>query len=118
MNLLSYLLYFLAPGQKIPPGATQYTIGYEGLSWGWAFFAFVALVALVIWSYFRYGSNLGHFSRLVLIILRSLLFALLLILLVRPFLLVTLEEKIRRPLLVLLDTTQSMGIKDHRVTED
>jgi len=53
-----------------------------------------------------------------LIILRSILLGLLLLLLVRPVLLITLEETIRRPLLVLLDTTQSMGLADRRSNPD
>jgi len=116
--MLRFLLYFLAPGEKLPPGATQFSLGYEGLSWGWAFFAFVVLVALVAWSYHKFAPALSRFSRLGLIILRSILLGLLLLLLVRPILLITLEETIRRPLLVLLDTTQSMGLVDHRTAPD
>ena len=46
------------------------------------------------------------------------LFALLLFLLVRPVLLITVEEGVRRPLLVLLDNTQSIGLVDHRGQPD
>jgi uncharacterized membrane protein len=116
--MLRVLLYFLAPGEKLPPGTTQYSLGYEGLSWGWAFFAFVVLVALTAWSYHKFAPNLTRLSRLGLIVLRSILLGLLLLLLVRPILLITLEETIRRPLLVLLDKTQSMGLKDRRNTPD
>jgi uncharacterized membrane protein len=113
-----YLLYFLAPGEKFPPGATDWSLSYEGLSWGWAFFAFLLLVALVTWSYYRYAPNLSRFSRFGFIVLRSLFLGLLLILLTRPVLLIKLEETIRRPLLVLLDNTQSMGLADHRSNPD
>ena len=112
--MLNFLLKLVAPGMTLPPGTTQYSISYEGLSWGWAFFALVALVAAVVWSYRVYAPSISHFARLGLIILRSVLFALLLLLLVRPVLLITIEESVRRPLLVLLDTTQSMGLPDHR----
>jgi hypothetical protein len=112
--MLRVLLTLLAPGEKLPPGATQYAFDHEGLSWGWAFFLFVALVAGVVWSYRRYAPNLSRLSRLGLILLRSTLIGLLLFLLVRPILLITLEESVRRPLLVLVDSTQSMGIVDHR----
>jgi hypothetical protein len=116
--MLRTLLYFLAPGEKLPEGATQYSLDHEGISWGWAFFAFVVLVSLVVWSYRRYAPRLSRFSRLGLIVLRSILLGLLLILLVRPILLITLEETIRRPLLVLLDTTQSIGLVDRRSAPD
>ena len=116
--MLSFLLTLFAPGEKLPPGATQYSLGYEGLSWGWAFFAFVVLVAGTVWSYRKYAPNLSKLSRIGLIALRSILLGLLLILLVRPILLVTLEETIRRPLLILLDVSQSMGLNDRRDNPD
>jgi uncharacterized membrane protein len=116
--MLNFLLYFLAPGEKLPRGATQFSLGYEGLSWGWAFFAFVVLVVATAWSYRRFASTVPRGARLGLIILRSILLGLLLLLLVKPILLVTLEDTIRRPLLVLLDTTQSMGLKDQRNNAD
>jgi hypothetical protein len=112
--MLRYIVSILAPGEKIPRDATQFSFEHEGLSWGWAFFAFIALVALVVWSHRRFAPTLSFFPRWGLIILRSILFGLLLFLLVRPVLLVTVEEGVRRPLLVLLDTTQSMGLVDHR----
>ncbi len=116
--MLRLLLHIVAPGEKLPPGTAQFSIGYEGLSWGWAFFAFVGLVALVAWSYRAYAPALSRFTRIALIALRSILLALLLLLLVRPVLLITIEESVRRPLLVLLDTTQSMGLVDHRAKPD
>ena len=116
--MLRFLLYFLAPGEKLPPGTTQFSLGYDGLSLGWAFFALVLLIAAVAWSYRAYAPELSRPMRLGLVILRSLLLGLLLLLLVRPVLLITIEESVRRPLLVLLDTSQSMGLVDHRETGD
>ncbi|MEJ0000111.1 MAG: hypothetical protein WDO13_13645 [Verrucomicrobiota bacterium] len=116
--MLNLLLTLLAPGEKLPPGTTQFALSYDGLSWGWAFFAFVVLVAATVWSYRRYAPALSRLRRAGLIILRSVLLALLLILLVRPVLLITLEETVRRPLLVLLDTTQSMTLQDRRTAPD
>jgi len=116
--MLQFLLYFLAPGEKIPRGATQFSLSYEGLSWGWAFFAFVVLVAGTGWSYRRFAPSVPRLPRLGLIILRSIFLGLLLILLVKPILLITLEDTIRRPLMVLLDTTQSMGLQDKRVAPE
>jgi uncharacterized membrane protein len=116
--MLQFLLYFLAPGETLPRGATQFSLGYEGLSWGWAFFAFVVLVAATAWSYHRFAPQVPRVPQLGLIILRSILLGLLLVLLVRPILLITLEDSIRRPLFVLMDTTQSMGLMDRRNNPD
>jgi von Willebrand factor type A domain len=116
--MLRLVLTLFAPGEKLPPGTTQYALGYEGISWGWAFFAFVVLVAGVIWSYHRYAPGVGRITRISLILLRSILLGLLLILLVRPVLLITIEETVRRPLLVLLDSSQSMTLGDQRGGDD
>jgi hypothetical protein len=116
--MIHLLLHILIPGVNLPPGATQYSLSHEGLSWGWAFFALVLMVAAVAWSYFVYGPNLSRKTRMALVALRSVLLGLLLLLLIRPVLLITVEENLRRPLLVLLDMTKSMGIVDHRVEPD
>ena len=116
--MLKFFLHILAPGVKLPAGASQYSLVNEGLSWGWAFFIFVFLAAAVVWSYRVYAPGLSRFQRVALIVLRSILLGLLLVLLVRPVLLITIEETVRRPLLVLLDLTQSMGLADHRTTAD
>jgi len=118
MSPLDFLLKLAAPGTKIPPGTTQFSISYDGISWGWAFFALVVLTIIVAWSYRYFSPKISKFSRLGLVILRSALFALLLLLLVKPVLLITIEETVRRPILVLLDTTQSMGLTDHRDKQD
>jgi hypothetical protein len=116
--MLQFLLYLLAPGEKLPRGATQFSVGYEGLSWGWAFFAFIVLMAATAWSYHRFAAHVPRLPQLGLIFLRSILLGLLLVLLVRPILLITLEDSIRRPLFVLMDTTQSMGLMDRRNNPD
>jgi hypothetical protein len=115
--MLRCLLFFLAPGEKLPEGATQFSLEYEGLSWGWAFFILVVLVVGISWSYVRFA-KISRFARVGLIGLRSILIALLLFLLVRPVLLITVEETIRRPFLVLLDATQSLGLVDRRSNPD
>ena len=116
--MLKFLLSLFAPGVQLPPEDAQVTFSYEGISWGWAFFAFVLLCLLVGWSYRRFAPTLGHFTRGCLVVLRCLLLGLILVLLVKPILLVTVEEGIHRPLLVLLDQTQSMGLVDHRIGDD
>ena len=116
--MVKFLLALFAPGEQLPPDDSQVTFSYEGISWGWAFFAFVVLCLLVGWSYRKFAPTLGRFTRSCLIFLRCLLIGLILVLLVKPILLVTVEEGIHRPLLVLLDQTQSMGLVDHRIGDD
>ena len=116
--MLRLLIPLLAPGAKLPPDATQFSLGYEGLSWGTAFFIFVVLSLVVAWCYRRGTPGPSSFRRCVFIALRCLLIALLLLVLVRPILLVTLEQTVRRPFLVLLDQTQSMTFADQRSKPD
>jgi hypothetical protein len=116
--MLKLLLNLFAPGEKLPAESSKYSFGYDGLSFGWAFFILVAAVLGVVWSYRKFSPSLGHVTRGGLIFLRCLLVALVLILLVRPFLMISVEESVRRPLLVLLDLTQSMQLVDPRTGDD
>jgi uncharacterized membrane protein len=116
--MASLLLHLFAPGVKLPPGATQFSLSHDGLSWGWAFFVFVFAAIAVAWSYRRFAAHLPRFPQAGLVLLRCLLIALLLLLLVRPVLLITIEDSVRRPLLVLLDRSQSMTMTDQRATAD
>lgn len=117
--MLFRLLQFLGPDERLPAGGpVQFSLGYDGLSWGWAFLCLVLLAAAVAWSYHFFARGLSRWTRIGLIVLRSSLIGLLLLILVRPVLLITLEEAVRRPLLVLLDTTQSMGLADPREKPD
>lgn len=115
---MKIFLWFFAPGAKLPEGANQITFGYEGLSWGWAFFLFVALAAAVIWSYKKYGTEAPALRRTWMVFFRLSLIAVFLLLLVQPVLNVAVAESVRRKLLVLLDVSQSMDIQDRRDKPD
>ncbi len=112
--MLKFLLPILAPGAALPQGDNAIHLEADGLSWGWAFFLFVIISILVIWSYRRFAAGVSFFTRSGLILLRLVLVFLILLIVVRPVLMLTVEKSVRRPLLVLLDLTQSMGLKDHR----
>jgi hypothetical protein len=116
--MIRILLYFLVPGEKLPEGSAQISLGSEGISWGWALALFVILTAAVIASYQRYAATVPVAKRAGLVFLRCILIALLLLLLVRPVIQIAPESKVRRPLLVLVDQTQSMGLVDHRNTAE
>ncbi len=99
-------------------GNTEAALGYEGISWGWASFLTLVL-GLVIWWMYRWGAPaLSRRQRGILAALRIALVGVFLFLLVKPVVLLTLNEPVRERLLVLLDTTQSMEIKDRRVANE
>src|SRR5688572_25536427 len=82
----------------------------------WVITAGVFLIGLVAFSYWRDTRELiTPRKRSLLIGLRSVLLALLLLLLLRPVVAFTLESNIRRSLLMLFDTSGSMKIQDPRV---
>lgn len=99
-------------------GSADVTIGYEGISWGWAFFLLLVLGGLVWWGY-RWGApTLSPRRRGLVAALRIAVVAIFLLLLVQPILLLTTNEPVRERLLVLLDATLSMEIKDQRVNPE
>jgi hypothetical protein len=74
----------------------------------------LALGALATWLYWRERERLGPRRRWTLSGLRTLFFLLLLLLFLRPTLVLVLEGTIRQSLLVLVDGTASMNIRDPR----
>ncbi|MDR0533064.1 MAG: hypothetical protein LBH01_03830 [Verrucomicrobiales bacterium] len=116
MNLLTkILLFFLAPGEKLPPGTVQPpSLEAEGLSWGWALLLIIALITGVVWAYRKFAPRLAWPWRVLLIALRSILLAILVLMLTKPVLHIMVDESVRHPLIVLLDQTQSMGLVDQR----
>lgn len=99
-------------------GSADVVLGYEGIGWGWAFFFFV-LLAPAIWWFYRWGAPaLSRGQRGILTGLRLLLTAVFLILLVKPVLLLTKNEPVRERLIVLVDDSQSMEIKDRRTSNE
>ena len=84
-----------------PPGASaEVVLGCEGLSWGWAFFLFLVLSAVVWWLYLRGAPALSRGQRSLLTALRVALVAVFLLLLVKPVVLLTTNESVRERLLV------------------
>jgi hypothetical protein len=106
--------FFTAPAG----GSTDVSLSFEGISWSTALLCFLVLGVAAFWGYRIGARELSRGRRILLASLRVLLIAGFLFLLVKPVLLLTLNEPVREKLLVLLDTTQSMEIKDRRRTED
>jgi len=86
-----------------------------GLSGGWYLFLAVLCGGVVLWLYRNSPVTLPRWRRHLLASLRVLFLALLLALLLRPVLAFTVEGTVRRVLVLLIDTSLSMQIKDPRL---
>jgi hypothetical protein len=86
-----------------------------GVGGFWFVFFLVVLGGLAWWSYHRTPVSLTPRRKWTLFGLRCAFLLLLTVLLLRPVLAFTVEGSIRRALLVLVDGSGSMGIKDPRV---
>lgn len=99
-------------------GISHFSIQTDGLSWGWALLIGLAFTAISIWYYFRPGIDLPLLRRIELTVLRVLLLAIFAFLLTRPVLYTSLKGRVRGSLLVLIDISQSMNLKDNRTTPE
>jgi len=89
-------------------------IAFHGLSAGTALLIALVLIGGTFWVYFRTTPRLKPWQKSIVAVLRSLLIAMILLMLMRPVLLLTVEGTIRRSLLLLIDSSASMQIKDLR----
>jgi hypothetical protein len=103
-------------GIPVPDTAqvTDLNLAFRGLSPSTALLIALVLVAATAWAYWRTTARLGQGQKITLIVLRSLLLVMIVVLLMRPVLLLTLEGTIRRSLILLIDASASMQIKDLR----
>lgn len=101
-----------------PGGSAEVALSHEGIGLGWALLLVVMLGAAAFWAYHWAAPHLSRGRRGLLAVLRTVLIALFVLLLVKPVLMITLNDPVRERLLVLVDTTQSMQIKDRRRTDD
>lgn len=116
--MMETLLRFLFPNAPASTEGAAATLGHEGIAWSTAAWWFALLAVVVVFSYTRFARQSSRFSRIGLSVLRLILIAILLLLLVRPILIIPRTETSRMPLLVLLDTSRSMTITDHRESSD
>jgi hypothetical protein len=86
-----------------------------GVALPWIVFAALLLGALTWWSYAATLQMISRPRKYLLTALRLLFFAMVLGLLMRPILALTVEGSIRRSLVLLVDDTSSMQIKDPRL---
>src|ERR1051326_895981 len=86
-----------------------------GIGPGLFLFLLVGLGATIFWLYRRGPPHLSLTRKSTLAGLRVLFIGLVLLLLTRPILSLTVEGSVRRLLVLLVDTSASMQIKDPRV---
>lgn len=89
-----------------------------GLGAGWVIVLALALAALGVWTYRQWPPSTTPARRYLLTGLRVAFLILLTFLLLRPVLSFTVEGSVRRTLLLLVDGSASMQIKDPRVNPD
>ncbi|MCE0523984.1 MAG: hypothetical protein LV480_13830 [Methylacidiphilales bacterium] len=90
------------------------SLTFHGMSPSLALLIALVIIGGTIWVYVRTTSHLSRSQKAILTVLRSLLLLMLVVLLMRPVLLLTVEGTIRRSLLLLIDASASMQIKDVR----
>ena len=97
---------------------TDISIAFHGLSPTTAFLIGLVILGATIWVYLRTTPRLTKTQKTILSILRCVLLAMILFMLMRPVMLLTVEGTIRRSLLLLIDSSASMQIKDLREDPD
>jgi hypothetical protein len=97
---------------------TGVTLAFSsGIGAGWVVLLALALAAAVGWMYWRAAPHLTVPHKVQLAALRAAFLFLLVVLLLRPVLAFTVEGSVRRLLVVLVDGSGSMQIKDPRTEE-
>jgi hypothetical protein len=89
-------------------------IAFHGLNPGTALLIALVIIGATAWVYFRTTPRLSPTQKTILTVLRALLLLMILLMLMRPVMLLTVEGTIRRSLLLLIDSSASMQIKDLR----
>ena len=111
-------LFLKLLGTKVEPDVTVSNMALAfrgGIGAGWAVIATLALGALIWWMYRSSPASLKPVRKYILAALRVLFLILIIILLMRPVLALTVEGSIRRLLVMLVDDSASMQIKDPRL---
>lgn len=104
-------------GLKLDQASRLADVGFSihgGMGWGWVLLLAVAVGALAWLSYRWVPEETTRTRKYCLLALRWSFLALLLLLLLRPVLSLTIENRLKQSLLVLVDESASMGIEDPR----
>jgi hypothetical protein len=99
-----------------PEGVTGVSLAFHGAP-AWVVVAGLLLAAGLVWFYARSLAAFPRTRRTVLLVLRAALLILILVMMLRPVLLFSLEGIVRQQLVVLIDNSASMQIRDQRRDE-
>ena len=95
------------------------SLKFHGVNPAWVFLAAIVLAGVVVLMYRRAAPDLSPARKYGLATLRAAFLVLILVLLIRPVLSVTFEQTVRRTLLLLVDSSESMSkIPDQRSHPD
>lgn len=89
-------------------------IAFHGFNPGTALLIALLIIGATVWVYLHTTPRLSLAQKTILAVLRSLLLVMILLMLMRPVLLLTVEGMIRQSLLLLIDSSASMRINDLR----
>jgi hypothetical protein len=78
----------------------------------------VALIGVTFWLYRRTAEYLTPGRRYTLAALRAMFLCLLLLLVLKPIVTIDVSGAVRRPLIVAIDNSHSMGIEEHRTEQN
>jgi hypothetical protein len=93
---------------------SEINVAFHGIGPGTALLIALVVIGGSVWIYLRTTPELSPARKAILTILRAVLLGMIILMLMRPVLLLTVEGTIRRSLLVLIDSSASMQIKDLR----
>lgn len=117
--MIQFLLQLLGARVEDASGIARASLSFRaGAEAGWFIFLLLILGGLAVLMYRRSPPGLAPSRRYVLTGLRVLFLGLLLALLLRPVLALTVEGRVRRLLVLLVDSSASMQIKDPRTEPD
>lgn len=118
--MIQFLLKFLGVKIDAAQEVSSVSLQLRHSSWlGWMVFIAV-LLSIFVWGVYRYiggHRDLKAPRRRLLTVLRVILILLLLFILLRPVVSFTIENRLRRALVVLVDKSASMNIQDTRMEE-
>jgi hypothetical protein len=116
MNWLIDILGIEAPDNTLLQSAE---IGFRAAIPWWLVMPIVAILGFgIVWLYRREAGEASSLRRALMAALRTAALALLLLLLFRPVLLAEYVGERPRPIVLLLDNSQSMQLQDRRLTDD
>ena len=116
--MTEFLLRLLGARVEDAVHITDASLALRGASaLGWILFLLALLGAAVFWLYRNSPQHLTPARKHTLAALRIVFLGLILALLLRPVLSFTVEGNVRRVLVLLMDSSSSMQIKDTRITE-